>query len=692
MSMMLAIQTVGGPSSIRSSTRGDPAAMPYVPRREWPQNRSDTRPTGPQLSYMMEDVRRGHTASSPQDQNPRVVRKVIRSTTLPSTNSGITPEQTASQINNQDFSPVNKFTQEYATTFEFHGQTPKSPGNWYKSQAPLNSGSSASPKKKKPKSRKTNGKQRSSSVSSSASSNTEPEIPGTDPVNPSLQKRFHEALLMLSILDKNQGERLDEDELPDLDDNYMDLETMKLRRAFLKSLAYLCDYEKGGSSTTAIALEQRPDTVVYWLASNANSTKINGEICDQALDFLKDILSSLREVSRKNYASKVAKLFNKAVVFSSSRIQKYANWLKGEIEGVLEELKRIDENYEAELVSWLKNIKDATGDPEVICRLCYNTRTSVHYRSLQFHTTDGELCAERFKKIHHWMGRLHHTYKAADTVVFGAFKIGRLLDAFEVRRVECPPSLRPPLEERKPTLFELAGRVVGGNEVEKLRQDLKYLDTHFHIGECLAEKCTRPPGKQIVHAEIILLDHFWRRRLEFVEKDRYIACSKQACYCCRLYIEEHPGEFALPASHNNCYINWRVPDIDVPKDPNDLDHIKAIKAREKILNGMTAKIRIAFIRRVQEQKGPGEYVPDSDSRITSIRARYGGLEELPAVEEELFEGSEITSFSISDGSSIDEENGQRSDSNEVTALHGKFADSETEGEDEENDDSGGVKL
>jgi hypothetical protein len=68
-------------------------------------------------------------------------------------------------------------------------------------------------------------------------------------------KRFYEAAVLLIVLSKSQRDHIDEDPLglaaepSDLVNSY------EIRRNFLKQLAYICDSEKGGDTTTAIAEE-----------------------------------------------------------------------------------------------------------------------------------------------------------------------------------------------------------------------------------------------------------------------------------------------------------------------------------------------------------------------------------------------------------------------------------------------------
>jgi hypothetical protein len=49
-----------------------------------------------------------------------------------------------------------------------------------------------------------------------------------------------------------------------------DCEIDELRRSFIDSIAYICDYEKGRDTVTAAALQREPVGVTVWLAANTH--------------------------------------------------------------------------------------------------------------------------------------------------------------------------------------------------------------------------------------------------------------------------------------------------------------------------------------------------------------------------------------------------------------------------------------
>ena len=146
-----------------------------------------------------------------------------------------------------------------------------------------------------------------------------PKKPRLDPVQ-RLLYRFYEPLLLLHTLGPTTGEHSQ----PTDSTHAIPQSRQALRRRFLDDLAYFCDYEKGGDTVTALAIESRPQGPIFWLASNAKSgSKVKG--------FLTEVLNDLGQISSLNDVDQVrptVKLVNKAITFGTRRIKKYCSLLK----------------------------------------------------------------------------------------------------------------------------------------------------------------------------------------------------------------------------------------------------------------------------------------------------------------------------------------------------------------------------
>lgn len=157
----------------------------------------------------------------------------------------------------------------------------------------------------------------------------------------------------------------------------------KLRRSFTRHLAYLCDYEKGGDSTTAIALQQIEGGIVYHVAWNKISRPENG------VEFLRKVLGLLRcagcDVIRDSEEKRkeiVDKIFDLSVKYAEKRISSYASFLARDIRFLLGEWKMDGEDNQDEDISthlhiWLRGLLTLTKNLSQLCRFCHKTCTTV---------------------------------------------------------------------------------------------------------------------------------------------------------------------------------------------------------------------------------------------------------------------------------------------------------------------------
>jgi hypothetical protein len=148
--------------------------------------------------------------------------------------------------------------------------------------------------------------------------------------------RFYEPLVLLHVLDRIQGDhvpRQREDSSPP--DHASRTE---LRRRFLESLAYACNYEKGGDTMTAIFVSSAP--LIYHIATNKPLKETN-----KVVPFLDCLLKQLRTVSHSSVREE-HQILEKYVAFSEKRISTYWQFLQNS----------------------LKKCREATSDTEVLHR------------------------------------------------------------------------------------------------------------------------------------------------------------------------------------------------------------------------------------------------------------------------------------------------------------------------------------
>ena len=122
---------------------------------------------------------------------------------------------------------------------------------------------------------------------------------------------------------------------------------------FLQNLTYICDFEKGGSSCTAIGLEDDEVCYKFWVTSNTVSSKI--------VEFLKDALSILQRIAchpLSDLESDKAAFARFCIKFAASRVKKETKYL---FRAVRECQHRLDDS----------NTEAGVYFPHGCCVLCY---------------------------------------------------------------------------------------------------------------------------------------------------------------------------------------------------------------------------------------------------------------------------------------------------------------------------------
>lgn len=127
--------------------------------------------------------------------------------------------------------------------------------------------------------------------------------------------RLYEALYLLDILGRVRGPH----HVTNLDFSTI----FAVRRRFLKNIALLCDYKKGGPTSTAVAIEDGQKCNTFWIASNEGT---DGAV----LDFVTSVIAKTKALHKEPDDKKVSAevdLIRLCVDFASSRIRKQSHGL-----------------------------------------------------------------------------------------------------------------------------------------------------------------------------------------------------------------------------------------------------------------------------------------------------------------------------------------------------------------------------
>ncbi|KAK6193665.1 hypothetical protein LQW54_012223 [Pestalotiopsis sp. IQ-011] len=402
-----------------------------------------------------------------------------------------------------------------------------------------------------------------------------------------LWSRFFEPLILLLSLGKTRGEHFSGPRASS--------PMQAVRRRVFDYIAYLCDYTKGGDSTSAIGLEDCEDCYIFWIASNQTSTKI--------VDFIEDILKDIKaflilKSPRLEEAEK--KFVHKCIRFASQRVNKEAKTLSNVFNRCIKHLEEQSRPEDAKLLQWLQAFD--FDDYVALCERAYEQRKAPEMKDLveRSKTEHGESensdRAGTFDCARHLLGRLAHHVRAPKQILEDAPNVPELSQRCFVRRIPLMKSVPAPEPDNLTKLESILKRMLPAKDptLHRYQEALLNLDHRLGIQDRVIGQYKSPNFKPIVHAEIQVLEYFNQNNLRFVDDDRYISCSKPTCYCCHLYIRHHPLGIVEPASHQNIYPNWGLPLLSGIEDTK-------FPHQQNMLNKMLENIRREALTQISRQ-------------------------------------------------------------------------------------------
>ncbi|KAK0261276.1 hypothetical protein LTR35_017885 [Friedmanniomyces endolithicus] len=437
-------------------------------------------------------------------------------------------------------------------------------------------------------------------------------------IRPKLLRRFYEVLVLLRVLSQVQGERIGGQSLEDPTLN--DIDAIEMRRKVMNHLCVMCDFLKGGDTVTAIATESLPTGPRYWIAANGSVEKIE--------PFLEEVLELLETRGspelRESHSPFDLHLFRKFVDFQRARMKQYWKLLQTPIKS---ELDRMDLTPDinpgaAKYACWLHDFqKPLFGDQKLyeVSELAYNTRHSDFLR-VDFDPVTGQpVLMENTSRtsIRHSVGRLCAPKRAAKLLIYAAARHPHIFCGFAIRRQNPGPVLRRPDLHAGLTLAGISGRMFPSNSADLIifREGLQMLEEKGSIMSRVLDHYRSKDWRPRIHAELTLLEALHDSRCMLFGNDKYIACSKPACFCCYHYIGYHSGSFIRPPCHNKVYINWQPPNL-----VTDTSHARALGQRD-VINKVTQEVRRAIVERVLNTRNNMRWHPDSSTGITPLRDR-----------------------------------------------------------------------
>ncbi|KAK8034149.1 hypothetical protein PG993_009144 [Apiospora rasikravindrae] len=452
-----------------------------------------------------------------------------------------------------------------------------------------------------------------------------PNTPRLDPYQ-RLISRFYEPLRLLHVLGQTRGKHTAVPKCAD--------PTQKSRRRLLDGLAYLCVFGKGGKCPPAAAMgmEVVETGYVLWLASN------HAADLGMMEPFLVSLIGNMRRHMKHPPNFTEAQFIEQCVAFAKPRIETEQALLLRFIDGTIN--KSIAKPYsdvklltcvkDRGLVQWLQTFRDKS--PLDLCYLAYGERKSDNMRLItrRGHPLEDESHQSEVIKLYmalrHVIGRLAHHVRAPKLVLLDARRHRNIFDegVTTVRRVSPACSVPKPEPDGLTTPSSILKRMVKPDHPKlKIYQDgMDFLNRRLNIGDKIVDSYNKNDFRPSVHCEVQVLEHFYENNLRFSHNDRFVACSKPACYCCHLYFKAHPADPEEPRCHQKIWPAWSPPLV-----PNGHLDRKKYRHQLTILNSMIEAIRKEALTQIENKVTDMGHHPDSTTGITRSDATHMTLEE-----------------------------------------------------------------
>ena len=164
-----------------------------------------------------------------------------------------------------------------------------------------------------------------------------------------------------------------------------------------------------------------------------------------------------------------------------------------------------------------------------------------------------------FAGARHYIGRLAGHIQARKQALGDASSLAHIPDTFNtvhMKRLLGVPRSEP---NSHTTVRGIINRMLKGDDPERseIEEILICVDEHCPIFSKFMQQFAK--STLTVHAEIQVLEYNFSNKLAFVMNDGYIACSKAAGLCYRLYFQYHPARVVLPVAHEKVWPSWSHP-------------------------------------------------------------------------------------------------------------------------------------
>jgi hypothetical protein len=272
-------------------------------------------------------------------------------------------------------------------------------------------------------------------------------------------------------------------------------------------------------------------------------------------------------------------------------------------------------NLQGWLTKYFGDTNEGSSPPSFfdIVNACYQIRHTQFLKTITFFAGQGRTRAQEFERLYKLLGKLGRPIKSSTTLIEGAMKLSQdLVQGFTVQTISPSKLIPLPFRSKEETTIKsIVGRMFSSQpEQDDFLERLRHLED-ADIAEFIRQERST---KTRVHAELLLINHFERTGCNFLDThEKYIGCSKPACYLCHMYIAQHPSRYVVPACHNKLYLVWRSPDVFA----GDTSGTVSAAAQEKIILKMIDIVRKDLDTEVKSTTMRRPFHADSTTGITS---------------------------------------------------------------------------
>ena len=198
---------------------------------------------------------------------------------------------------------------------------------------------------------------------------------------------------------------------------------------------------------------------------------------------------------------------------------------------------------------WLISLLDWVLDQCSFCQWCYKARDSEFLKVItqragksSIHGSDTSPTTW-YACIQYFISHLGSHMKAALVLMKAGRHCPRLFMDYSIKIVTHSLNFTPPSYRGKSSINGIINQIVADPQSCKYYQkELHSCDEKFHLmlEKCIWDKYENLKFKLRIHAEIILLDLFYRKDIQFLNGVQYISVSKPSYFLCYQYFQAHP--------------------------------------------------------------------------------------------------------------------------------------------------------